>query len=203
MHDDTSNTWLQEMQDVPDDTSGWRHLVESYRPFVRDQLVRHGVEATSAEDVSQQVLTIVWRKLPEFERQGTGSFRAWLRSITINCFRDFLKSRQYRSRAVGGTDMLDLAAKMEDPHGEFTHIWNRDHARHVVEELLTAVTPEFTAKSIEIFRRLAIDQESVGKVAADLGMTKNAVVVARSRVFRRLKSVAETHFFDEKQLFDS
>ena len=97
--------------------------------------------------------------------------------------------------------MLALAAEIEDPRGEFTKVWNRDHARHVIEELLKAVEPELSSKSIDIFRRLAVNEESVATVAADLGMTRNAVVVARSRVFKRLKSVAKQLFSDETDLF--
>ena len=67
-------------------------------------------------------MTVVARKLHDFERQRPGSFRTWLRGITVNCLRDFLKSKQYRSRATGGTEMLDMASAREDANGEFTKL---------------------------------------------------------------------------------
>jgi hypothetical protein len=90
--------------------------------------------------------------------------------------------------------MLDLAGAMEDAGSEFTKMWNQEHAVHLLNELLKAVAPEFSPKSIDIFRRLAINSESVDVVARELKMTKNACIVARSRVFRRLKSVDDEAF---------
>ena len=197
MAGETSTTWLQELRASPARSAGWRFLIDSYGPFVTGILIRRGVDRAAAEDISQDVLTIVWKKIGEFERQRTGSFRTWLRAITINCFRDYQKSKASRRRAVGGTDMLCLAAEMEDPHGDFTRIWNSKHTEHLLDELIKAVTPEFTAKSIDIFRRLAIQRESVEAVATELGMTKNACIVSRSRVFKRLKQVAAELFADE------
>ena len=202
MHDETSNTWLQSMKDADAESSGWRYLLESYEPMVRSILAQKGLDDSSADDVAQNVMAIVSKKLRDFERQRPGSFRTWLRSITVNCLRDFLKSRHYRSRAAGGTEMLDMANSMADSSSEFTKLWNQQHAAHVLEELLKAVTPEFSAKSIEIFRRLAINNESVDCVARDLEMTKNACVVARSRVFRRLRSVADEVFGPDEGLFE-
>lgn len=202
MHDETSNTWLQSMKDADAGASGWRYLLDSYGPFVRSILIRKGLDESSSDDVAQNVMTIVSKKLGDFERQRPGSFRTWLRGITVNCFRDFLKSKQYRSRAAGGTEMLDMADAMEDASSEFTSLWNQQHAVHVVEELLKAVTPEFSAKSIEIFRRLAMNHEPVDVVAVDLKMTKNACVVARSRVFRRLRTASDEVLGPDEGLFD-
>ena len=201
MHDETSNTWLQSIQEDDPPASGWTYLVDSYDPFVRRILTRKGLDESSADDVVQNVMAIVVRKLPEFERQRTGSFRTWLRSITVNCLRDYLKSKQYRSRAAGGTEMLDLANAMADGKSEFTMMWNQEHARHVLNELLKAVAPEFSPQTMEIFERLAIEDESVDSVAAAFETTANACFIARSRVLKRLKSVMRELFGEEEGLF--
>lgn len=161
-----------------------------------------GLQDSSADDVVQNVMTIVAKKLPEFERKRTGSFRTWLRGITGNCLRDYLKSKQHRSQAVGGTEMLDLASAMEDPKSEFTSLWNHEHARHLLNELLMAVAPEFSPNSIEAFKRLAIDDEAVDDVARDLEMSVNACFVARSRVLKRRKAVLRELFGEDEGLFD-
>lgn len=189
------------MKDADSQSSGWSYLLDSYGPFVRQILRRKGLDESSASDVAQNVMAIVARKISEFERERTGSFRTWLRRITINCLRDYQKSRQYRSRAHGGTEMLDLASAMEDASSELTKAWNEEHAQHVLDELLKAVAPEFTEKSINVFRQLAVDNKPVEDVARELGMTKNACVVARSRVFRRLKAIANELFDGEERLF--
>ena len=202
MQEETSNTWLQSIQGGDPQATGWNLLLASYGPFVRKILIHYGLEDSHADDVVQNVMAIVVKKLPEFERQRAGSFRTWLRAITLNCFRDHLKSKQYRSRAPGGTDMLDLAHAMEDRNSEFTKTWNRAHSRHVLDELLKAVAPDFTPQSIEVFNRLALQSEPVDQVAESLGITVNACFIARSRVLKRLKAVRQEVFGDDQGLSD-
>lgn len=202
MHEETSNTWLQSLKTGDPHASGWHYLLESYGPFVRKILIRKGLQPASADDVAQNVMTIVAKKLPDFERQRSGSFRTWLRGITVNCLRDYLKSQQYRSRAAGGSEMLELANAMEDSKSEFTMLWNQRHARHVLDELLKAVAPEFSPKTIAAFRHLAIDDQPVDDVAEQLEMSPNACFIARSRVLKRLKVVLREVFGEDDGLFD-
>ena len=43
------------------------------------------LQAADADDLTQQVLTVVVRKLPAFRHSGRpGAFRAWLRAITVS-----------------------------------------------------------------------------------------------------------------------
>ena len=147
-------------------------------------------------------MTVVIQKLPDFERQRTGSFRSWLRNITVNCLRDYVKSSQYRRKATGSDDIHDLVKSMEDPNSEFTRMWNREHAHHVLNELLKAVTPDFKPRSIEAFRRLALNDENVDDVARDLDMSTNACFIARSRVLKRLRELLRELFGDDEGLFE-
>ena len=98
--------------------------------------------------------------------------------------------------------MLDLVHEVLDERSEFTQLWNREHARHLLEELLKAVAPEFSATTILAFRRLAIDESAVDEVASELGLSSNACFVARSRVLRRLKCV-QGELFGDDLLFEA
>ena len=128
IYEETSNTWLQSLKDAGPQASGWRFLVNSYGPFVRKILAREGLQPAAADDVSQNVMTVVASKLPDFERVRTGSFRSWLRKITINCLIDYRKSKQYRMRATGGDEMADMIQVLEDSSSELTSLWNQQHA---------------------------------------------------------------------------
>lgn len=147
-------------------------------------------------------MAVVVQKLPDFERQRTGSFRSWLRRITVNCLRDYFKSSQYRRKGSGGDETHELIQSMEDPNSEFTRIWNREHAHHVLNELLKAVTPDFTPKSIECFRRLALNDENADDVARELNMSTNACFIARSRVLKRLRELLSELFGDDEGLLE-
>lgn len=51
-----------------------------YRPFIYGWLRRHSASHQDAEDLTQEVLTILVRELPGFSHSGrVGAFRRWLR----------------------------------------------------------------------------------------------------------------------------
>ena len=199
---ETSNTWLQSLKSDENQTDGWRTLVKSYDPFVRRILTKHGLQSDVVDDVTQNVMTVVIRRLPEFERQRTGSFRTWLRAITINCLRDFWKCRHEQILSGGGEDFDGLIESMEDPRSDFTRMWNREHAEHVMGTLLDEVASEFSPKTVEVFRRLAIHEEEIDEVSRDLDMTPNACFIARSRVLKRLREMLVELFGEDGRQFE-
>jgi RNA polymerase sigma-70 factor (ECF subfamily) len=53
------------------------------------------------------------------------------------------------------------------------------------------IEPEFKPATWQAFSRLALDEAEPEKVAAELGLTVNAVFIAKSRVMRRLREEIE------------
>src|SRR5437868_1934355 len=83
------------------DDASWRRLVDLYAPMVRVWLLGVGIEPQDAEDLTQDVLAELVRKLPDFEHAGrTGSFRAWLRLVAVNRAKKFW--RAVRCRPISG-----------------------------------------------------------------------------------------------------
>ena len=202
MHNETSNTWLNSLRNADRNADGWQRLVNSYGPFVRNVLSTKGIHGEAADDIVQNVMTVVVRRVSEFRRQRTGSFRSWLRTITVNCLRDHLKTRRNKNES-GSEDVQDLIQAMDDPKSGFTQLWNRQHACHVVDILLDRIGSEFSPKTIEAFKRLALQDETVDSVAEDLEMTTNACFIARSRVVKRLKTVTQEMFGTDEGLLDT
>jgi RNA polymerase sigma-70 factor (ECF subfamily) len=80
----TSLSLLERLQQQPDPET-WKRLVSLYLPMIHGWLQRHGVAPADADDLAQEVLTVVVRELPRFEHnQRAGAFRAWLRTITVH-----------------------------------------------------------------------------------------------------------------------
>jgi RNA polymerase sigma-70 factor (ECF subfamily) len=202
MIEETSNTWLNSLKQGDPQATGWHHLVESYGPFIRRILVRKGLRGDTADDVVQNVMTVVVQRLPDFERQRTGSFRSWLRGITINCLKEYWKSKKHQMQAEHHEDLQELIQVVEDPHSGFTESWNREHAQHVLDRLLEKVAEEFAPQSIEIFRRLSLNVEAVDDVARGLGLTANACFITRSRVLKRLRELVRLLFGEDEGLLE-
>ena len=132
---------------------------------------------------------VVVRELPRFERRREGSFRAWLRQVTVNQARSHCRRR--RRRPADGLDpAVGYLDRLEAPNGELAREWDRDHDHHVFERLLAIIQPEFQPTTWEAFRRFALDWVPAAQVAAELGISENAVLQAKARILKRLRAGA-------------
>jgi RNA polymerase sigma-70 factor (ECF subfamily) len=188
MHE-TSASLLDRLRDHPD-AAAWDRLVDLYTPLIRGWLLRQGLPPQDADDVVQDVMQVLVRKLPLFQRQRIGSFRAWLRNITVNCLRDFRRARRGKPQATGDSNIAAVLDQLEDPHSGLSREWDADHDRHVTRRLLELIRPNFTDSTWRAFERLAIDGASPEAVAGELGISTNAAFIAKSRVLRRLREEA-------------
>ena len=142
----------------------------------------------------QNVLSVVVRRIPEFERERVGSFRAWVRSICANCLLEHYRKKGRKEatgdRGTGESKMARVLQELADPVSDLSRYWDEEHDAYLLARLLTKVENEFRPNTFNAFRRLAIENESVDEVAADLGMSVNAAFVSRSKVLKRLRQIA-------------
>jgi RNA polymerase sigma factor (sigma-70 family) len=171
--------------------AAWQRLVDLYAPLIRRWLRRHALPDADVDDLAQDVLAVVVRKLPSFEHnQRPGAFRSWLRAVMANCLRDFWRARRARPVATGDSDFLRLLDQLEDPASGLSRQWDEEHDRHVVQRLLEMIEPDFEPTTWQAFRRVVRDGARPAAVAAELGVSVNAVLLAKSRVLRRLRQEA-------------
>jgi RNA polymerase sigma-70 factor (ECF subfamily) len=181
---DTSLSLLRQIQE-PGADEAWGRLVALYTSLLQNGFRAAGLQQADRDDLTQRVLEVLHRRLPDFQHNGrSGAFRAWLRSIVVNLLREF-----WRRRPTPGS--ASVLAQLADPHGQLSKIWDEQHDRHVLHGLLEMVKPEFGAAVWAAFCRLGLDGASAREVAAELDMSVNAVLVAKSRVLSRLRQVAE------------
>jgi RNA polymerase sigma-70 factor (ECF subfamily) len=166
------------------DAVAWDRLVALYTPLLHAWLTAAGLQPADRDDLTQRVLAILVEQLPTFEHNGrTGAFRAWLRGIAVNFLREF-----WRARPAAGAD--SVLEQLADPAGGLSRVWDEQHDRHVLHALMEMVRPEFTPSSWQAFRRVALDGVPARQVAAELGLSVNAVLIAKSRVLTRLHEEA-------------
>ena len=171
------------------DGVAWERLVGLYQPMIRAWLLRHLVHSQEADDLTQDVLAVVVRDLARFAHAGrAGSFRGWLRTITVNRAREFWRTGRCRPRAGDFGEVLDQLA---DPDSPLTATWDKEHDAHVLRRVLGLLESEFEANTVRAFRRLVFDGQKAADVAAELNMTLAAIYGAKSRVLQRLRQEAE------------
>jgi RNA polymerase sigma-70 factor (ECF subfamily) len=187
---ETSLSLLERLRARPD-APGWQRLVDLYTPLIHGWLRRHAVRPQDADDLVQEVLGVVVRELPHFEHDRRPSaFRCWLRTITLNRLRAFWRAQRTRAATAGYGDAEDRLRELEDPDGSLSRLWDQEHDQHVLRRLLELIEPEFTPATWQAFRRVTLDGARPAAVAAELGLSVNAVLLAKSRVLRRLRQEA-------------
>jgi RNA polymerase sigma-70 factor (ECF subfamily) len=136
----------------------------------------------------QQVLEVLIRELPRFDfNPQKGRFRGWLKGILINRLREFWRSEKERPLATGDSDFNHRTLlQLEDPNSDLSRLWDFEHDQHVGQQLLKLVRPDFAPMTWEAFLR-QLRGERPAAVAADLGMSLNAVYLAKSSVLKRLR----------------
>lgn len=179
---ETSLTWLGRLVAAPQGAE-WQRLSEVYAPLLARWAARAGVAASDRDDVVQEVLLVVIRRVAEFEHQQPGAFRAWLRSILALRLKKYF--REHRS-FVADFDLDSLA----DPQSQFGVELDREHNTFVTKRLLKIIQNDFSRTTWAAFCRQVLDGVSPSAVAAELNLTLNAVVLARSRVMKRLRQEA-------------
>ncbi len=172
-------------------TEAWAELDHLYRPFVRDWFRSQSVELSDADDLTQDVLTALFKELPEFQHSGrTGAFRSWLRTICLNRLLGYRRTLATRGQATGGTEFHNQIAAIagDDP---LVADWDREHDQAILRYLFELVESQFEPETLAVFRRLSLDGKTAAEVATEFGMTTGAVYVTRSRVLRRLREEGE------------
>jgi RNA polymerase sigma-70 factor, ECF subfamily len=183
---ETAVSLLERLAGAPTDDD-WSRLNDLYQPLLRAWMARTGVPPADADDLIQEVLLVVFREVAGFERRGQGAFRAWLRTILTNRVRDYFRASQHRPSATGGSDFLRSLDELESPGSALRLLWDREHDEHIAASLLRRVQPDFAAPTWQAFRRHVLEGEPAAHVAQELGLSLNSVLLAKSRVLKRLR----------------
>lgn len=108
----------------------------------------------------------------------------------VNRLRNFWRSRGRQLQALGGSDIQLRLAELGDPSSEMSQLWDRQHDLHVARRLLRLAESDFTEQTWDAFTKVAIEGQPTRLVAEKLGISTNAVLIAKSRVLSRLRKEA-------------
>src|SRR5262245_42763961 len=175
---DTPRSLLQRVRGDPG-SADWKRLTDLYTPFLARIVQHFGIADSDRDDLIQEVLTVVVREIGAFEHNDQkGAFRRWLRTITLNRLRGVWRAQATQKTAPLDSDML-LAGQQQSAN-DLERLWDQEHDAWVARRLLELLEPEFTASTWQAFRRQVMEGIAANDVARELGMTANAVLIAKS-----------------------
>ncbi len=177
------------------DPNAWKTLVERYSWLIRQWCHRSGLSGENADDVVQNVLGQVALYLPSFQFDGKrASFRRWLRTVTRTQIAEFHRNNARHPQAAGGTTANVWIVQIPQPDEssvdssdsgggadlQFEQVW----------EIVERLGDEFAGPTWQAFWATAVENRTSAEVGRALGMTANAVRLAKARVIQRFRTEA-------------
>jgi RNA polymerase sigma-70 factor (ECF subfamily) len=182
----TSTTLLARVK--AHDPEGWRRFVHLYGPLIFHWCRQAGLQDADAADVGQDVFRAVARTVADFRREERGTFRGWLRTITRNKVRDLARHRARDGQGEGGSDARARLFAVADAEPDADDEPERgDDDLILLRRAVDLVLADFAEQTRRAFLKIVVDEQDPTDVARELGMTINAVYLAKSRVMRRLR----------------
>jgi RNA polymerase sigma-70 factor (ECF subfamily) len=172
------------------DQSAWHKLVKLYGPLVYGWCLRAGLQPADAADVGQEVFASLARAIDTFRHDREGdTFRGWLFTITRNKLRD--RSAAPGVRGAGGSDAQRRLSELAVESGHDASPTSDSNEANDVQALcrraIDLVRGEFEPQSWAAFSRAFVNGDSPADIAVDLGISVNAVYLAKSRILHRLR----------------
>ena len=156
--------------------SAWKVLVERYSRLVYSIPLRWGLSTEDADDVFQNVFTIVFRQLERLRNQAV--LPAWLITITHR------ETMRVRKRLARNGKVFESTALMETLSPSDVETWERQHYLH---QALSRLDPEGQKLLTALF--LDPSSPSYKEVAARLGLAEGSIGPMRARYFKKLESI--------------
>ena len=158
----------------------WEDFVRIYPPLILGFALRRGLQSIEAEDVVQEAMSDIIRRMPEFHYdRNKGGFKAFLRRVVHNKVVDRLRKR----RTTEPEHKLHTSSSDEPgPEELFDQQWLLEHLYRAIELVRKEVKPS-TYQSFELY---VLRELPVEDVARFLNLTHNQVYVNKRRVIRRI-----------------
>lgn len=153
-------------------TDSFDEIYEQLFPMVY-RFVRLRIPLSEVEDVTAEILTKVWRALPNFE--GKSSLKSWTLRISYNHVADF-----YRTRKGKGLSVISLSDDLKSIHSA------DDHNDQLVTILSVSETlTKLSEPQVAVIQLRLVEGFSAVEVAQILDITQQAV---DSLLYRAKKS---------------
>ncbi|MEO8000640.1 MAG: sigma-70 family RNA polymerase sigma factor [Arenimonas sp.] len=137
-------------------------------------------DVPASEDIAQEAFMSAWQQLKKLK--NAGSFLPWLRQITRNLARDYLRAQKYRANPAGDIEAMMLSVADPAP-GPSEFLAEQEDAK-----IAAAVIDALPEESREVLLLYYREGQNTHQVASLLGMQDAAV---RKRLSRARQTIRE------------
>ncbi len=166
----------------PADQEAWRRFVTHYTPLLYHWARGLGLRTAAAADLVQDVFITLLRNLPEFRYDRHKSFRGWLRAVALNKWRDD------RRRRLSSPTEENYGPPPEPPAPDGALVFEEaEYHKYLAIHALRVMQAEFRPATWKACWEHVVVGRPAAEVAAELGVTVNAVYLAKCHVLSRLR----------------
>jgi len=128
-----------------DDQEGWKRFFDTYWRLIYSVARRAGLNEADAQDVVQETVITVAKKMPKFKYDpAIGSFKGWLSQLTRCRVIDHIRKRQHRSQGqiLPRESTWSTAVSEAQPDArslDLERAWDEEWSRHIIETALDLV----------------------------------------------------------------
>jgi len=184
----TRRTLLSRLKDWNDQQS-WKEFFDTYWKLIYQTAIKAGLTDAEAQDVVQETMISVCKKMPEFKyRAEASSFKSWLLQLTNWRIIDQLRRRNKEdlvwSRPRAGTSSETATGeRVPDPHGSaLESIWDEEWTRNLMDAAIGRVKRRANSRQYQLFDLCVLKQWPVSKITRLLKVRAGQVYLAKHRV---------------------
>jgi len=197
----TRESLLRRLQDC-DDQASWQEFYRTYADLIFRFAIKAGLSETEAEEVVQETVIGVARKLSGFKYDPTVcSFKTWLLNQTGWRVKDQFRRRDKGAQVFGvprpdensgavseDTQRTSTVERVPDPaRNPLEMLWEQDWHQVLIEAAMKRVKEQTNLKDCQIYDLYVLRRWTPREVAKALGVRVAQVYLAKHRVGRLLK----------------
>lgn len=197
----TRDSLLERLKNL-DDGASWSDFFQRYWKFVYQVARQSGLTHHESEEVVQETVITVSRRIPEFHYDPkVCSFKTWLQNLTRWRIVDQLRKRQRANRSQSAStaegDRPPLLDTLPDPASiQLGEIWDQEWREHLFRTAVQRVKGRVAPEQYQMFDLYVLKQHSVREVMRELEVGAAAVYLAKHRVSalirKEVKNLAQT-----------
>lgn len=167
----------------------WSRFTARYRPMLIGFASKLGLAPEEAEDAAQETLLAFVKgyRSRSYDRRK-GRLRSWLFGIARHKVADIKMRRRAELILADKSDGSAFLASIPAP-GELHALWEQEWERAVLHACLGEIAEHVDPRTRKAFELSVLEEWAVQRVAEHLGMTPNAVYLARNRVLTRIRAL--------------
>lgn len=184
--DATSISLLLRLRMTPADQGAWREFVTRYGRRIFLWCRHWGLQEADAEDVTQNVLSILAERLRTFEYDAGGSFRAWLKTVSHHAWGKYASQLAKPGRGAGD-DAANSALTSVAARDDLASRLSEEFDHELLDLAMLRVARRVEPHTWQAFTLTALDGLSGPEAAERIGIPVAMVYVGRSRVQKMIK----------------